>query len=170
VEGEPEMGRSVELSTPSQRPAIHSWQVALLTVVAVLPPAFFELCLSVPLSRRWYLLYGGAGALVLGLFLMRRPGRSLGAALAMFLLAMGMLHLVPWNSRKRFLRDLNRIKPGMSLTDVEVMMSPYVPSNSPELHPRLRTWSHSDSPAFNSDYGIVYFEQGGVVRVEFLPD
>jgi hypothetical protein len=117
-----------------------------------------------------YLLYGGGCSLVLGLLFLRSPTRSRGATLALFLLAMVALHLVPWSSRKHFLRDLNSIRAGMSLAEVERLMNPYVLSNSPEFSPWLRTYSHSQTPAFNSDYGIVYFEQGRVVRVEFLPD
>jgi len=47
------------------------------------------------------------------------------AALAMLLAAIVVLYSVPWSSRKPFLRDLYRIKPGMTEAEVRQIMARY---------------------------------------------
>jgi hypothetical protein len=94
---------------------------------------------------------------------------------------------INWNSRKPFLRDLYRIKEGMTAAQVEQTMGDYmtgggVPAGSPgiRLDGRLIeqgatatgtiSYRHTNEGWGNSDWGVVTFEGGRVVDVWFSPD
>ena len=98
-------------------------------------------------------------------------------------------------SRKRFLTDLSRISIGMSETDVRVIMAVYkegtdlpadiqtvtdlgsgktydVGSGTGNEHALKKTivFRHSNHWLYNADWGIVQFENGRVISVDFSPD
>ncbi len=112
-----------------------------------------------------------------------------------------VLFLVPWNSRKPFLNDLYRIRPGMNEAQVRKIMGQYMegtgwPAVYGEDGPGERSltglgsggsdsptepddqlviqnpvvFRHSDDGAYNADWGIVKFEGGHVVSVDFSRD
>ena len=100
-----------------------------------------------------------------------------------FLLVVFSVRFVDWNSRKPFLRDLYSIKEGMTPAQVERIMGAYIegggrPLDSPanevdergEMVTGTVTYRHTDEGWGDSDWGVVTFENGRVVDVEFLPD
>jgi hypothetical protein len=95
------------------------WAFVAITVILA---ALFEILALVPLPGWFYLLciivVAGAG------LLLRRTQAKLAVLVSALLL--GCLHLVPWSSRKPFLRDLANIKPGMSVEEVRSVMARYV--------------------------------------------
>ncbi|MCW5553532.1 MAG: hypothetical protein KIS67_15410 [Verrucomicrobiae bacterium] len=169
-----------------------------LIVVTVLMAAMFEILAFMPLPGWFYLLcivvLAGAG-------LALRTTQVRLAILAGALL-LGCLHLVPWSSRKPFLRDLARVKPGMSIQEVRSIMARYVegtgwPANpfatdgeavlqeagtdrkfstrandagEMEIQNSIVFRHNPDDGRFNSDWGVVKFQNSRVVNVSFLPD
>lgn len=109
-----------------------------------------------------------------------------------------MLFVVPWNTRKPFLRDLDRIEVGMSEQEVRAIMDGYMVGtgwptpgrgdpvtdgsgagavrfatieNSGELElAGAIVFRHSNDGAYNADWGIVQLERGRVASVEFSGD
>lgn len=97
----------------------------ILFVLAVLLPPCTEIVFGVYLSPWAYLCYAVLWSLAFSPFLVRR---SSGSYRILFLVFLGLLlaaYFVPWTSRKRFLRDLYSIKPGMSVETAEQIMSRY---------------------------------------------
>lgn len=154
-----------------------------LALSAVLAAA--ELVLSWPVPG-W--LYAGA-ALLFGLALVRiepiRRQRLQLAVLAVAVIALALLHWVPWTSRKPFLQDLGRVHPGMTESEVRSVMAewkvgtgwPANPFRSPatggagEMRiPDSLVFRHSDDGEFNSDWGVVEFVDGRVSKVSFSAD
>ena len=88
--------------------------------------ALCELVLAFPVA--WWLyvsvVLAFAAALVERAPLRRQP-RRLGALAAITAIA-ATLYLVDWSTRKPFLRDLNRIKVGMSEAEVRQIMARYM--------------------------------------------
>jgi hypothetical protein len=94
------------------------------------------------------------------------------------------LFLIPWTTRKPFLRDLYSIKPGMTLAEVHRIMAGYkvmagykegtgivMPGSTQQFSPAHSiVFRHSDTAEFNSDWGIVRFLDGKVVDIDFSPD
>jgi len=111
--------------------------------------------------------------------------------------ALFALHLVPWTSRKPFLRRLYSIEPGMTYDEVLERMDDYMLGTGLPANPFLEDASggyprdygqvvvsesfvaqmsgslcfrHSDEGSFNRDFGIVVFDAGRVVKVRFEAD
>ncbi len=134
-------------------------------------------CFPIPI---WF--YTSIGIASMGFFwpgrpVNRRPPRviAFGALLAL----LGTLYLVPWSSRKPFLRALDSIKLGMTEAEVHQRMAGYklgtgwiIPGQNPaEFAPAdSLVFRHSDDPEFNSDWGIVTLQRGKVTAVQFSPD
>lgn len=169
------------ISTLLTSPALH---LSLGAALVLIPPAFFELALWTP----WPAWFYGAYAAVTVLFLWalsRGTTRSVPVVLGSYTLILAVLWLVPWSSRKVFLHDLSRVKPGMSRAQVEEILGGYLhgtgwPANpfwssnespSGELEIRgAQVFRHSNDGRFNSDWGVVHFEDDRVRSVEFLYD
>lgn len=148
----------------------------------LLAAAAVEVLLLVPVLGSLYL---GALALVAAAVPWRGSSRERAKGLLVlagsFTLA-AALYLVPWSSRKPFLRDLRALRPGMSEAEVRQRMHRYVEGTgwvnpfraeaSPEelTIPAALVFRHSDHPDFNSDWGIVHFAEGRVTAVEFNAD
>lgn len=159
--------------------------VACLALALSAVLAVAELVLSWPVPG-W--LYAGA-ALLFGLALVRiepiRRQRLQLAVLAVAVIALSLLHRVPWTSRKPFLEDLGRVRPGMTEPEVRQVMAkwkvgtgwPADPFRSPATRgagemriPDSLVFRHSDDGQFNSDWGIVEFVDGRVSKVSFSAD
>ena len=144
----------------------------------------FDLGASVSVYFRFTAIYAGFWTLVGALFLYNRPMRERLLILSLFLIVIFSIRFVDWNSRKPFLKDLYSIQEGMTPAQVEQIMSDYrIGGGSPfpdgpetELNEQGGivtggiTYLHTDEGWGNSDWGVVIFENGRVVQVEFLPD
>lgn len=137
--------------------------------------AFWEVLAAVPVPGAWYasglgLLWAAmaGAALVAGRGGWRRMMLVGGVTSA---LVVG-LFLVPWTSRKRFVRTLDRVEVGMTRVEAREVMQPYrayVPNGA--VSPgTTETYRHSEEGRFNSDFGMVHYEEGRVSQVKFLPD
>ena len=158
--------------------ALKAGRVLVLTVSAatVLFFAGHELALAVPLSASWYLVglvlvwtSAGVAALSAG----RAPRwrfPAWSALVASLLLA--ILCLVPWTSRKQFLRHLDRVEPGMTREKARQVMLPYRPvgADGPSTADTSDSYRHSQHPRYNADIGLVSYRDGRVSEVVFLPD
>jgi hypothetical protein len=90
----------------------------------------------------------------------------------------GALYFIPWTSRKPFLRDLYAIRPGMTVEEVRKRMAGYMEGTGitmPNTNQEFTVggalvFRHSNDGAFNADWGIVSFQNGKVVSVQFDPD
>lgn len=140
---------------------------ALLGLLAV--PAFIELVLAVSPGTAAYATYGVfCGTLIL---LWKGPRRASMVVAIGALLGLSVLRVVPWTSRKEFLRHFNEIKIGMTMEEVGFRMHGYEFGERPlPSGPIMRTYIHSRSGRFDSDWGVITFAGGRVVELKFLPD
>jgi hypothetical protein len=172
------------------------WTAALKSryVLLTFPLGFalaFYLILDRALSVSVYPLFVGAYAtfwsLAVLLLLWRSPVRHKLTIAGFLIVVVVSVRFVDWNSRKPFLKDLYRVKEGMTAAQVEQIMGEYmtgggvsVGSPGPRLDGRLAepgaqatgtiSYRHTNEGWGDSDWGIVTFEDGRVVDVEFSPD
>lgn len=114
------------------RTALPDWVTAIRGVVfgvagfLLLLVALCEVVMAWPIPRTYYagLAFVFAVACLRFLPLRRQWGYVLTLAVAWSALA--TLHFVDWNTRKPFLRDLDRIQPGMTEPDVRRIMGHYI--------------------------------------------
>lgn len=142
---------------------------------------------SVSVYPRFVIIYAAFWVLLLMLVLWGTPASHKLMVLAPLVVALLTVSTVNWNSRKPFLRDLYRIKEGMTAVQVDQLMGDYmtgggVPSGSPgiRLDGRLVelgatatgtiSYRHTNEGWGNSDWGVVTFEDGHVVHVWFDSD
>jgi len=101
--------------------------------------------------------------------------------------AVAALVSTPWHPRKAFVHDLESVRPGMTVEQVEQRMGRYMkgvgtkwgeqavpayPEGEARKHATFTMyyrWNATDG-AYDSDWGRVDFEAGRVKDVEFLPD
>jgi hypothetical protein len=149
---------------------------ALLLIAAATFTLFVlcELVFAYPVARSLYvsLAVVAAAALVRPVAVRRQSGPLV--ALAVFLAGMATLHLVDWTTRKPFLRDLARVRVGMTAAEIRPILSRYgqfarTPDTLVAQHETLFV-RHSTAGAFDSDIGIVRFSNGRVASVEFSAD
>jgi len=142
-----------------------------------------DLGLSVSLYFRFVAIYTAFWVLVGALLLYGRPMREILLILTLFVMVAFSVRFIDWNSRKPFLKDFYRIREGMTPAQVEQIMGDYMkgggaPLGSPrtelneqeEIVTGTVTYRHTDEGWGNSDWGVVTFEDGRVVEIEFLPD
>lgn len=152
----------------------------VLAIPLVALAAWFELALLFPL---WRWVYALAMAVVVACAAIDRaaatqPGPAQRRVVGFWWLlgiALLILHLAPWSSRKPFLQSLRTIRVGMTLPEVEAIMAGYGRGSGwrgleGPLFADAVVFRHSDEARFNSDWGIVRFGGDKVVAVEFLPD
>lgn len=156
--------------------------IAVLMLLSI--PVLFELGLHAPWPLWAYALFAIAGGLTIW-FLSGGSWKIREAAVLGFVVALGVLWVVPWTPRKAFLRDLDRVELGMTRAEVEEVMSGYIrgtgwpagpldaqghaPPGELRVH-QAEVFRHSTTGDFDSDWGVVYFENDRVRAVEFLPD
>lgn len=146
-----------------------------------------EVLIAIPIAAWLYVVV--AAMFAAGLLRLRPPRQQRGrlVAFSAVCFVMAGLYLVPWCSRTHFLRRLYSVKPGMSVRDVRRVMAGYmegtgVPANPMDeskrfsdsdgqlLIPDCLVFRHSDDPAYNADWGMIYFRAGRVAKVEFSAD
>jgi hypothetical protein len=136
---------------------------------------FCEVVLAVAFPVQWYLPGVAVLSATVGLALLvtgqraQRPLASIGAV-GSFLLV--VLFLVPWTSRKEFLRHLHRVETGMTRREAREVMLPYRPVGEGEVTADTAdSYRHeTQNPRYDSDVGLIEFEDGRVAEVKFLPD
>ena len=103
-------------------------QVALATFasVALVLFALAEMALAWPVTGWLYLALIVASAIALLRWRSLTAQRAQVVAFVVVSLLIGLLYLVPWTSRKPFLRDLYSIRPGMDEAQVRQIMSGYM--------------------------------------------
>jgi hypothetical protein len=150
---------------------------------------YLLLDLALTVSVYWWFvgLYATFWVLVMLLLLWGAPARQKLLVLGSLALIVVSMRFVDWNSRKPFLRDLYRIKEGMSAEKVDQIMGDYMtcgavsPGNPGiRLDGRLAkegeqatgmiSYRHTNEGWGNSDFGEVTFVDGRVVNVHFSPD
>ncbi len=166
------------------------------TTVAAFALAMLAVCevgLFYPVA--WWLYL--SVAVLFGAALLRprtlRTQRMPVSAFALVLALIAALHFVDWSTRKPFLRDLARVRIGMTEDEVRQVMAGYMegtgwpampdrreaepsatPAESPsrgELAiPNSLVFRHSNESAFNSDWAVITISDGKVVSVNFSPD
>jgi hypothetical protein len=182
-----------------QHPSILT--VACISVIAIAFAAFWEVGVAVCASATIFIGYGLFCTLILLPLLLWKASWPKYVCYALMILSLGVLYFVPWNSRKPFLRDFEKIRIGMTLSEVEMIMGDYIkgtgwqalrstetsmatptvlssditmktsdnPSGELEIQDTI-VYRHSNEGAYNSDWGVVKFEDGKVVGKTFLPD
>lgn len=101
----------------------------------------------------------------------RSPLRVKFALISTFLLFILVVRNVEWNSRKPFLRNLGDVQTGMTRPQVENIMHAY--SRSPTTgvsKENIIAFRHTNEGWGDSDIGVVKFQDGRVIQVEFLAD
>lgn len=100
--------------------------VAVLSLMAVALASLFEIGAAVCASAPVFAAYGFLWTLILLPFLLRRPSIAKYAFYVLLMISLAILYFVPWNSRKPFLRDLERVQIGMTVAEVESIMGEYL--------------------------------------------
>ena len=105
------------------------------------------------------------------LLLWRAPLRVKLAFISTFLLLILLVRNVEWNSRKPFLRALDAVQVGMTTKQVDATMRGFVrgPQTGISEYGTV-SFRHTDEGWGNADIGLVTFEGGNVVKVEYLAD
>ena len=128
------------------------------------------------LDLRTFVMYAGVWTLALIVLTIRRF--SLWKAV-IYLLLLSSIYFAwtdPYNPRSPFLADLNSIKPGMTVAQVESTMKSYrVWGGESHGTTRVIIYTHRDlsgwrQNSYGGDLGGVVFKNGKVTRVEFSPD
>jgi hypothetical protein len=175
--------------------------IVIVSVLFLVLLGLYEVVLGFPAAWWFYLAVTIVHAVSIVLTITRRLSyRTLVIPVAAIAFSW-LLYFVPWSSRKPFLNDLYRIRPGMNEDQVRTIMSSYREGTGwPAVYgggtPGAGTlndlgsrtsysttsvdgklaikdsivFRHSDDGAYNSDWGIVTFENGRVVGIEFSPD
>jgi len=133
---------------------------------------------SISLRPGFVALYGLGWILVGLLLLYSRPLREKAVILTLFLVALCSVRFVDWNTRKPFLRALDRVTAGITEAQADEIMDGYLKGVSPMAQVDEQggidwgtvSYRHTTEAWGNTDVGVLVFQNGRVVRVEFLPD
>jgi hypothetical protein len=150
----------------------------LLFWVALSILLIYDLLGSASLYPQFVAIYAAFWVLVGALLLYDRPLREKVPVLIVFLALVFSLRFVDWNSRKPFLRAFYRIEEGMTYRQVEQVMGGYAGSAGADAEVDEEgyvvagtiSYTHTDEGWGDSDWGLVTFQGGRVVEIEFLPD
>ncbi len=159
-----------------------------LIVIASIALTLFALCeLGLAYAVAWWLYLSVAIVFAAGFIRPVSVRSQIGrlGGLAAIVAVVAALYFVDWTTRKPFLRDLDRIRVGMTEAEVRQIMGRYmegsgwpaIPGSSTNAQGTLNivgsdslVFRHSNDGAFNSDWGIISLSSGRVVSVEFSPD
>lgn len=138
----------------------------VLTALTVVLFALVEMALAISLPLSIYLTALAVLWVCAGLASRGSGSRTPLWVVATASMLLTLLFVVPWTSRKRFLRHLDRVEAGMTVEAVHRLMEPYAATRSGAVE----SYRHAESGRFASDYGQVVYENGEVVETHFLPD
>lgn len=159
--------------------------LALVLWIALSAFLVLDLLFQVSLYWQFVVIYAAFWVLVGALLASGRPRRDKLLILGLFVLVLGSVRLVDWNSRKSFLRDFHTLQEGMTQEQVDQIMSGYMKAHGggpPQSQNQYEfdeqggvvtgwvTYRHTNEGWGDSDWGVVTLENGQVVRLEFLPD
>jgi hypothetical protein len=133
---------------------------------------------SISLHPGLVAIYAFCWVLVGLLLLYSRPLREKVVVLTLFLITLGAVRFVDWNTRKPFLRALDRITAGITEAQADEIMEGYIKGISPMAQVDKQggidwgtvSYQHTTEAWGNVDVGVLVFQSGRVVRVDFFPD
>ncbi|MCH7904620.1 MAG: hypothetical protein IH944_08660 [Armatimonadetes bacterium] len=161
---------------------------AVLFLLAIAGWLWFAGKMDIFVGTGWDLYFTGfvLGAIVFVLpFVLFHFARWKVAVCALAVLLYFGMMLTPWHPRKQFIAKLNSIQVGMTIDEVDQIMDGYmlgfgrgldrvVPAYPTGEERKVAkgnmTYRWSKSASYNADWGRVFFEEGRVVKTEFLPD
>jgi hypothetical protein len=136
-----------------------------------------DLGVSVSVYLRFTAIYAAFWILVFLLLLEGAPTCHKLLILMLLAATFFSVRFVDWNSRKPFLKDLYRIKKGMTVAQVEQIMGDYMMRSAPtvadeqgEIITGKLFYRHTDEGWGNCDVGSVFFSDSHVVYTGFSPD
>lgn len=143
-------------------------KTALLAAALLVPPLLVELALAIAPPFTAYAIYGGL--CVLALFGTLGVRTSVGVVAVGLCAALACLHIVPWTSRKVFLRKFEQVHPAMTTAKLDDVLRGYAFVERTTSGALQRTYVHSRSGRFDSDWGVVHIRNGHVIDTRFYPD
>ena len=137
-----------------------------------------DLAGSISLYPGFVAIYALCWVLVGLLFLYARPMREKIVILTLFLVVLFSVRFVDWNTRKPFLRALDRVTAGITEAQADEIMDGYMKGISPMAQMDEQggidwgtvNYRHTTEAWGNVDVGVLAFQNGRVVRVDYLPD
>jgi hypothetical protein len=159
--------------------------LALVLWIALSVFLVLDLIFQVSLYWQFVIMYMAFWVLVGALLATGRPLRDKLLILGLFVLVLGSVRFVDWNSRKSFLRDFYTLQEGMTVEEVDQIMSGYMKAHGggpPQSRNEYEfgeqgevvtgwvTYRHTNEGWGDSDWGVVTLENGQVVQLQFLPD
>jgi hypothetical protein len=168
----------------SRTEKLRSVLLALVLWIALSAFLILDLVFQVSLYWQFMVMYAAFWLLVGALLVTGRPLRDKLLILGLFVLVLGSVRFVDWNSRKPFLREFYSLQEGMTAEEVDQIMSGYMKAHGGgtpaqdqyefdeqgEIVTGWVTYRHTNEGWGDSDWGVVTFENGRVVRLQFLPD
>lgn len=100
--------------------------VAVISAIAVMFAAFWEVGMAACASATFFAGYGLFWTVILLPLLFWRRSVLKVLCYALLILSLAVLYFVPWNSRKPFLRDFEKVRVGMTVSEVEAIMGAYM--------------------------------------------
>lgn len=113
--------------------------VAFISVIAIAFAAFWEVGAAICASATVFAGYGLFSTLILLPLLTWKPSWLKFACYALMILSFGILYFFPWNSRKPFLRNFEKIRIGMTVSEVEMIMGNYIKGTGWQSPRRAKT-------------------------------
>jgi len=112
------------------------------------------------------------------LLLNSRPMREKVVILTLFLVALCSVRFVDWNTRKPFLRALDRVTAGITEAQADEIMDGYMKGISPMAQVDDQggmdwgtvSYRHTPEAWGSGEVGGLVFQNGRVVRMDFFPD
>jgi hypothetical protein len=137
-----------------------------------------DLAGSISLHPGFVAIYAVCWVVVGLLLLYSRPMREKVAILTLFLVVLCSVRFVDWNTRKPFLRALDRVTAGITEAQADEIMDGYMKGIRPMAQVDEQggvdwvtvSYRHTTEAWGNVDVAVLVFQNGRVVRVEFLPD
>ncbi|HPD48486.1 MAG TPA: hypothetical protein P5279_15695 [Anaerohalosphaeraceae bacterium] len=100
--------------------------VATICVLAIVFAAFWEVGAAACASAVFFAGYGFFWTMILLPLLFWRASVLKFVCYASLIVSLAVLYLVPWNSRKPFLRDFGKVRVGTSVSEVQAIMGKYM--------------------------------------------
>jgi hypothetical protein len=100
--------------------------VVVLVIFAIVIAILMEIGAALCISAKIFFRYGLFWTLLLLPFLFLHPSRMKFGFYVVLVASLLILYFIPWNSRKIFLKDFRKVEVGMTVNEVEQIMSKYI--------------------------------------------